>query len=73
MFIRLAMQANEIPEPPLPHRGPAPDSESAKHPPVPATAYMPYAEKPALSEPAYKPYREKPAPNEHPYEPNKCI
>ena len=56
MFNRLATQANEIPEQPLPDPGPPPDSEGAKQPAVPATAYMPYAEKPALSEPPYKPY-----------------
>ena len=73
MFNRLAMQANEIPETPLPNPRPLPDSERAKRPPVPATAYMPYAEKPGLSEPAYNPYGEKPAPDEHPYEPYKDI
>ena len=73
MFNRLATQANEIPEQPLPDPGPPPDSEGAKQPAVPATAYMPYAEKPALSEPPYKPYGEKPAPNEDPYEPYKDI
>ena len=58
MFNGSAMQANEIPEPPLPHPGQLPDSERAKQPPMPGTAYMPYAEKPAPSELPYKPYGE---------------
>ena len=72
MFNQLATQANEVPESPLPHPGPSPDSERA-NPTVPGTAYMPYTEEPALSEPPYKPYGEKPAPDEHPYEPYKDI
>ena len=73
MFNQLATQANESPEPQLPHPGPPSDSERAQQPPVPGISYMPYAEKPALSEPPYKPYGEKPAPAEHPYEPYKDI
>lgn len=69
MFNRSAMQANEIPERPLPHPGQPPHSE----PPMAGTAYMPYAEKPGVSEPPYKPYAEKPAPDERPYEPYKDI
>ena len=73
MFNRFATQVNKSSEPPLPHPGPPPDSERVPQPPVPGTAYMPYAEKPALSEPSYKPYGEKPAPDEHAYEPYKDI
>ena len=73
MFNQLGTQANEAPEPRLPHLEPPPASERAKATPVPPTAYMPYAEMPALSEPSYKPYSEKPVPDEHPYEPYKDI
>ncbi len=73
MSNQLATQANKSPEPQLPHPGPPPDSERAQQPPVPGTAYVPYAEKPTLSEPPYKPYNEKPALDEVPYEPYKGI
>ena len=73
MFNRLAKQIDKSSEPQLPHPGPLPDSEHVQQPPIPATAYTPYAEKPALSEPPYKPYEEKPAPDERPYEPYKGI
>jgi hypothetical protein len=73
MFNRSAMQANEIPEPPLPYPGQPPDSERAKQPSMPETAYMPYADKPAPSGSPYKPYADKPAPDERPYEPYKDI
>ena len=68
------MQANEIPEPPLPARGTTAwlgARQTATH--AEDFPYMPYAEKPAPSELPYKPYGEKPAPDERPYEPYKDI
>ena len=73
MFNRLAMQANNVPEPPPTHARAPSDSASAERPSAPGTPYKPYSEKPALPEPPYEPYGEKPALDELPYEPYKGI
>jgi hypothetical protein len=72
MFNPPATNGNKYSEPIPAHYG-APDSEDAKHTPLPGTLYEPYSEKPALAEPPYTPYAEKPAANEPPYEPYKGI
>jgi hypothetical protein len=55
MSNQLVTNRNESRESPMAHPGAPPDSECARHPPMPGTPYKPYSETPALPEPPYNP------------------